>query len=440
LLKWPFAGLALVGLLAGAYEINRRMRDERAREATEDKVASPDRAGKRIVKLGKLLAKSHGIKDEPAQQVDWYPRVTVYGRVVPNPQATVEIRSPFAGTLRTAAEKAWLTTGRWIDAGQVFGRIDIRASPQERLDIQAKLAEARAKQSAADDVLEIQQERLNRFSKVVSTTQAIAQYDLDNARVLVAEARGQAAVAKTTVDLWQKALDMLERRGDRPLAPWIEPLTTPAEGEVIDVSARPDTAVEAGGLIARVVDFRRPWVRLELPPELLADGTAPSQVDLFATQPKAQQLGTTKPENSSGPIMPAALVGPAGQVDATSQLAGYWYEVDLAKKTEKKGEHSNKSIWRPGLFVQAAVNSPKAKPVQAVSVPHEALLFHMGRTLVYVRVGPGRYERREVSILGREKDRWVVSAGVAAEEPVVSRQAQVLLSEEFKPRNEMDND
>jgi len=90
--------------------------------------------------------------------------------------------------------------------------------------------------------------------------------------------------------------------------------------------------------------------------------------------------------------------------------------------------------------VQAAVNSPKAKLVQAVSVPHEALLFHIGRTLVYVRVGPGRYERREVSILGRESERWVLSAGVAAEEPVVSRQAQVLLSEEFKPRNEMDND
>jgi hypothetical protein len=322
----------------------------------------------------------------------------------------------------------------------VFGRIDIRASPQERLEIQAKLAEAKAKQSAADEVLRIQQERLERFLQEVSISKAIARNEYDNAQILVAEARGQAAVAKAAIDLWQKALDMLEQRGDRQVGPWIESLTVPAEGEVVEVAARPDTAVEAGGLIARVVDFRRAWVRLELPPELLTAGPAPLQVDLYATQPAGQPLGTTKPMDSKRPAVPATLVGPAGQVDPASQLAAYWYEVGLGKKDAAKGPDSVGLNWRPGLFVQANVKASDAKPEQAVSVPRDALLFHMGRTIAYVRIGPGRYERREVSILGREGDRWVVAAGVAAGEPVVCRQAQVLLSEEFKPRNEMDND
>ena len=48
------------------------------------------------------------------------------------------------------------------------------------------------------------------------------------------------------------------------------------------------------------------------------------------------------------------------------------------------------------------------------------------------------YERREVHVLGTDGGRAVLADGVAAGEPVVSRQAQVLLSEEF--RGAVDND
>jgi hypothetical protein len=72
-------------------------------------------------------------------------------------------------------------------------------------------------------------------------------------------------------------------------------------------------------------------------------------------------------------------------------------------------------------------------------VPSAALLYHQGRALVYVRLSPGRYERREVQVLGRDGERWVLAPGeVQAGEPVVCKRAQVLLSEEF--RGEMDND
>jgi hypothetical protein len=70
-------------------------------------------------------------------------------------------------------------------------------------------------------------------------------------------------------------------------------------------------------------------------------------------------------------------------------------------------------------------------------VPRSAVLFHLGRAWVYVTVGPGRYERCEVQLLGQEADRWILT-GVAANDPVVWKQAQVLLSEEF--RGDIDND
>jgi hypothetical protein len=80
-----------------------------------------------------------------------------------------------------------------------------------------------------------------------------------------------------------------------------------------------------------------------------------------------------------------------------------------------------------------------------VSVPVGAVLFHQGRALVYVRVGPGAYERREVRPLGRERETWVLAArqtsdptGLEPGEVVVQRGAQVLLSEEF--RSDVDAD
>jgi hypothetical protein len=443
LLKWPIAVLLLAGLIAAGYLVNDRLQSQRTAGAAGDKAETPKRGANSIIKLGAELAESHGVKDEPAQAVVWYPQVTVYGRVVPNPQATVEIRSPFAGTLRADPDNAWPIQGRWLRAGQVVGRLDIRVGPQERLDIQAKLDDARAKQEGAEDVLKVQQERMDRFLKQPGF-ESMARDDFDKARVAVVEARTQVATAKAAVDLWQKALDILDKRGDRATSPWNEPLSAPADGEVTELAGRPGTVVESGGLLARLVDFRRVLVRLELPPELLASGPPPAQVEIVAVPPATQPLGSAEAVESAAQAVPATLVGPAGQVDAVSQLAAYWYEADTTHRAKsnptKKGNgtSSNGSTWRPGLFVQAHLKSSQAKPQQAVSIPQTALLIHQGRTLVYVRLSPGRYERREVRLLGREGDRWMVSAGVAAGEHVVYRQAQILLSEEF--RGDVDTD
>src|SRR5260221_6979026 len=100
LLKWVGALAVLGGVLYAGYQINSWVGERRDEAAKGDKVEAPKRAADGVVKLGAELAESHGIKDEPARAAAWYERVTAYGRVVPNSQATVEVRSPFAGTLR----------------------------------------------------------------------------------------------------------------------------------------------------------------------------------------------------------------------------------------------------------------------------------------------------------------------------------------------------
>jgi len=84
----------------------------------------------------------------------WQQRTPVYGRVVPNPLATAELRSAFAGTLRAAPDSAWPAPGRRVRAGQVLGWVDLRIGPQERLDLQVKLREATARLLGAEKVIE----------------------------------------------------------------------------------------------------------------------------------------------------------------------------------------------------------------------------------------------------------------------------------------------
>src|SRR5947209_1765680 len=126
LLKWLLSFLFFGGLLAAAYLVHDVIKSKQAAEANRDKVDVPKRAANSVVKLGVELAESHGIKDEAAVAIAWHPQVPVYGRVVPNPRATAELRSPFAGTLRADPELPWPVPGQWIRAGQVVGRVDIR--------------------------------------------------------------------------------------------------------------------------------------------------------------------------------------------------------------------------------------------------------------------------------------------------------------------------
>jgi hypothetical protein len=447
---WGLAVVLLGGLLGVAYVLHGITRDRRGFETDGESAQESRRGGNNVVKLGVELAESHGLKEEAAREVEWQERVAAYGRVVPNPRTIAEIRAPFAGTLRAASRSSWPALGSRVAAGDVLGWLDIRVGPQERLDLEIKLREARAKLQGAEEVFRIQQERLQRFQSLEGPG-AVSRAELDQALVQLADARTQLATARAAVQQWEDALTDINRPGNRQETTWSQPLNAPAAGEITELAGRPGMALEAGGLVARVVDFRRALVRLDIPSSALAGGPPP-EVELFraAESPPALQGATNRPQ--PGPsVQPvrAELAGAAPQIDASSQFAGYWYEVDIsASPSEKVTANRNGpkgvspgiggGMWRPGLFVKAFLKASEVKPRHAVAIPETALLYHQGRALVYVRIAPGKFERREVQVLGREAGHWVLASGIAPGEFVVSHRAQVLLSEEF--RSAADND
>ncbi len=447
-LKWLVTLLALAALLAAAGLVNREFSKNRGGEAGEES-GEPEHVDKGVIKLSTESALSHGLKDEPVREVSWLERVTVYGRVVPNPRATVEIRAPFAGLLRAAPDKPWPALGSAVAAGQVVAWLDIRVGPLERLELQAKLAEARLKQKGAEKILKTREER----AASVKGSPVFSGKEQDEVRVQLAEAKTALDTAKAAVKLWEEALADIDRQSEAKSSTWSYRLTAPIEGEVTELAGRAGMFIEAGGLIARLVDFRRALVRLDIPQEALSAGSPPAvAVFAAATVPPGLRGAANRTEGSNSVSSTRAfLVGTAPGVDATSQLLGYWYEVRTETDYDGAPNTGNSSTWRPGLFVKAHLKIPQAKPRTAFSVPTTALLYHQGRALVYVRLASSgsertvRYKRREVQVLGRDGERWVLAEGVTEgdgvtkDDAVVSHSAQVLLSEEFK-QGGADND
>jgi hypothetical protein len=129
----------------------------------------------------------------------------------------------------------------------------------------------------------------------------------------------------------------------------------------------------------------------------------------------------------------ASLRGRAVSLEPGLQKANWFYEI----VPDDKGASPR---WQAGLYVTATVDDPSKKPVPAIALPRTAILVHQGRTLVYIEKRLGRYERREVEVLGHDAGKSYVSADgwLPTEDRVVISGVQVLLSEEF--RNETDED
>jgi RND family efflux transporter MFP subunit len=423
-----FWRIALILLLGGMIALALRIEhDEEAEERERETVSSPRHVRNGKVELGETLAKNAGIETVPAQSATWVERVAVYGRVVPNPKSVVDVRAPFAGTVQSGEESGWPQLGRITRAGESLGILDIRVGPQERLDLEAKLKEARLRNQGAVEIEKVQRDRTDRL-RSLTTSDIVSRREMADALVALSEAQTQLSTTKAALDLWTAALAQINDRHES-VSRWRMPLISPADGEITQVLVLPGAAVEAGSPLVRIVNFKHLLVRLDVPPDLL-DGPPPPLVRMMA----GGRAGATPSVNIAREVDEAGLegrlVGSAPQIDVTSQLASYWYEAIAASSVSQP--------WRPGLFVKALVTPPESKPRPATAVPVSAVLWHEGQPWVYVLAEPGQYIRRSVQLLGREGSDYMLGSGLQAGEVVVARQTQVLLSEEFRTEGETD--
>lgn len=355
-------------------------------------------------------AQLRGIEAQGVKSAAWRPKLRIDGRVVPNPQATLEVRAPFAGVVRIEAAESKLRLGASVDPDDPLAMFDARFTPTEGLDLKTKLVDAEARHRNAEEVVKIRQEAVARRTKL--PVGLISQDDVDTAAVQLSEARMQANIALTQWKIWKQALEAVGKKTVTV------PLQSPIAGEIAEIGVQPGASVDAGQMIARIVDFRRVLLRLDFPTE--------STNEKPATSVQVQALDASIRWRAS-------LRGRASTLEAGLQKASWYYEI-------MPDEHGASPRWQAGLYVRALLDDRSQPEQPAIVLPASALLVHQGRTLVYIEKRLGRYERREVQLLGRDDDTLFVAAEgwLAGEDRVVTRGAQVLLSEEF--RSEVDED
>jgi hypothetical protein len=429
-LKWLLTLTTLAVLLGLAHVIHEEAKEEREREGKKDeKVERKNESDVKKIRLKPQEVKELGLKLAKAQAKPWRERFVVYGRIIANPRATVELRAAYAGTLRKAEGTNWPALGKEVPAGQELGRLDVRIGPQERLDLQTKFREASLKEKGAETVHNIQKERLERLKMAGG---GVSASELDAARVQLAEAQTQLQVAQAAVKQWRDALEAIDGQSKSGNTVWSQPLASPQGGEAVEAPLRPGMTVQAGDLLLRVVDYRRVLVRLDFPPAALADGPPASLELSTARTPDGEQAAGVRR------FVVAQIVGPAPQVDPVGQLAGYWYEAVLA--ADKTHPQAVGHLWRPGLFVKGQFPAPKATEQPAVVVPLSALLYYKGEKIVYVQTAPDEFLKRTVQVLGQAGDKLFLAGGVRPDEEVVYERAQVLLSEGLRGEGMEDDD
>lgn len=121
----------------------------------------------------------------------------------------------------------------------------------------------------------------------------------------------------------------------------------------------------------------------------------------------------------------ARLIGPAPRGDA--QFAGPTFFYHAPGRTLRLG-------------MQLVARHEAGQRVQGVVVPREAVVWHGGKSWVYLQHGGEAFVRREVAASEPLEQGWFVREGFSAGQVVVVSGAQLLLSEEFRYQIRNEND
>lgn len=124
-------------------------------------------------------------------------------------------------------------------------------------------------------------------------------------------------------------------------------------------------------------------------------------------------------ESTNGKTTGAHLVSPALRTDPRLQGASFFYATPAGD-----------SGLLPGMNVTLFL--PVGPERAGVVVPADAVVWWQGKTWTYVETSPHEFRRREVVTDFPVAHGWFVAGRLAADDRVVTRGAELLLSEEFR--------
>lgn len=405
-MKWVIvlmASAAVIGALTFAFiEGRQEIAREREREAP---IKIPPRIsrtaeGDLVVTIDAETQNRMALETAALVRETVRPEVEAYGRIEEDPGASFMVRSPLAGVLRSAAGRNWPSIGELLPDGASIGAVEPRLAPIERVDLATRLSDARADVEAAEARVTSARAAFERARILNADNKNISDRALEEAEAsLKTEEARLAAARRNAAQLEAAAAN--QAAGTTPM-----PLTAARGGEVVEVLARPNEAIESGQPILRVTRFDRLLARVDVPVGEIVDRNVSTARIVAVGQEDRPFTGQR--------------VSLASTIDPVTLGEGFVFRISGALPS-----------LRPGTAVAAYLRAPGASQ-EAVIVPHYAIVRFAGKTWVFRQLGGDTFSRREVAADRSTEKGLIILKGLKPGERIVVQGAQLLLSEEQK--------
>jgi cobalt-zinc-cadmium efflux system membrane fusion protein len=295
--------------------------------------------------------------------------LTLPGRLGWDEDRTTRVYAPYAGRI----ERLRVAVGDAVKLGQPLADIvsaDIGQAQADLHKAEADLALSRTARDRAKDLSEAG----------VIAAKELQQADADFARASAEQARAKARLAPYGVGA--KGVTQVVSLAARVAGVVVERTGNPGAEVRTDVQGPPLFVISDPGSL---------WASLDV------DET---QLALVKPGQKIELRSAAWPDE----VFPATITTIGESVDPTSRTIKVRARVPNAAR-KLKAE----------MFVSAAI----PRPANQLVVPADAVFLRGDRQMVFVARGPGRFERRPVSVRSAGPKQWSVLSGVSKDDRVV---------------------
>ena len=310
--------------------------------------------------------KTDGFRTEAATEGHVLVSFEASGVLEPAAGRFAHVTAPVAGLIDASSLAAAPVPGARVTTGQVVARL----VPSLGDGGGADYAEARARLREAED-------------EVARAKRLIAVEAIPERRVHEAENRLTAA-REALAGYAGGALDASGRIAVR----------APVSGVIAERTVTPGSRVEAGTALFTIVDPSVVWLRVNVPAAQSARVSRGTSAE-FSVDGSDRRFATRRTV-STGSI-----------IDSMSRTLPLLFEVGNPDGTLKVG-------------ATAKVTVATGARETGVTIPYSAVLDEDGRAIAYVQPEGERFEKRTLTLGGRQGDRVIVRSGLKAGEHVVS--------------------